>query len=71
MVELADAYRRRVFFNYEKRIRLRSPPEKVFYRNSNPCCFSLFGFIYLFIYLFFLHLIKEDWIQVTSGVIIY
>ncbi|KAK4600682.1 hypothetical protein RGQ29_010365 [Quercus rubra] len=25
-----DAYRRRVFFNYEKRIRLRSPPEKVF-----------------------------------------
>ncbi|XP_058067437.1 calcium uptake protein, mitochondrial-like isoform X2 [Magnolia sinica] len=26
----ADSYRRRVFFNYEKRIRLRSPPEKVF-----------------------------------------
>ncbi|XP_030954695.1 calcium uptake protein, mitochondrial-like isoform X2 [Quercus lobata] len=25
-----DAYRRRVFFKYEKRIRLRSPPEKVF-----------------------------------------
>ncbi|GAV82074.1 efhand domain-containing protein/EF_hand_6 domain-containing protein, partial [Cephalotus follicularis] len=25
-----DAYRRRVFFNYEKRIRLQSPPEKVF-----------------------------------------
>nr|POF23796.1 isoform 2 of calcium uptake protein, mitochondrial [Quercus suber] len=25
-----DAYRRRVFFNYEKRMRLRSPPEKVF-----------------------------------------
>ncbi|XP_065849496.1 calcium uptake protein, mitochondrial-like [Euphorbia lathyris] len=25
-----DAYRRRIFFNYEKRIRLRSPPEKVF-----------------------------------------
>ncbi|XP_077222279.1 calcium uptake protein, mitochondrial-like [Tasmannia lanceolata] len=25
-----DAYRRRVFFNYEKRIRLRSPPEKIF-----------------------------------------
>ncbi|XP_062101394.1 calcium uptake protein, mitochondrial-like [Humulus lupulus] len=25
-----EAYRRRVFFNYEKRIRLRSPPEKVF-----------------------------------------
>ncbi|KAH9605574.1 hypothetical protein KSS87_005174 [Heliosperma pusillum] len=25
-----DDYRRRVFFNYEKRIRLRSPPEKVF-----------------------------------------
>ncbi|THU70396.1 hypothetical protein C4D60_Mb08t24540 [Musa balbisiana] len=25
-----DSYRRRVFFNYEKRIRLRSPPEKIF-----------------------------------------
>ncbi|KAJ9167701.1 hypothetical protein P3X46_019309 [Hevea brasiliensis] len=25
-----DAYRRKVFFKYEKRIRLRSPPEKVF-----------------------------------------
>ncbi|OMO80257.1 Calcium-binding EF-hand [Corchorus olitorius] len=25
-----EAYRRRVFFNYEKRIRLQSPPEKVF-----------------------------------------
>jgi hypothetical protein len=25
----ADGYRRRVFFNYEKRIRLQSPPEKV------------------------------------------
>lgn len=25
-----DEYRRRVFFNYEKRIRMRSPPEKVF-----------------------------------------
>ncbi|XP_058223317.1 calcium uptake protein, mitochondrial-like isoform X2 [Rhododendron vialii] len=25
-----DAYRRKVFFNYEKRIRMRSPPEKVF-----------------------------------------
>ncbi|MQM15644.1 hypothetical protein Taro_048594 [Colocasia esculenta] len=25
-----DAYRRRVFFNYEKRIRMLSPPEKVF-----------------------------------------
>ncbi|MED6206112.1 hypothetical protein PIB30_023977 [Stylosanthes scabra] len=25
-----DNYRRRVFFNYEKRIRLQSPPEKVF-----------------------------------------
>ncbi|KAL8171146.1 hypothetical protein V2J09_022950 [Rumex salicifolius] len=25
-----DAYRRKVFFNYEKRIRLRSPPEKVY-----------------------------------------
>ncbi|KAK1276904.1 hypothetical protein QJS04_geneDACA003746 [Acorus gramineus] len=25
-----DSYRRKVFFNYEKRIRLRSPPEKVF-----------------------------------------
>ncbi|KAK7320674.1 hypothetical protein VNO77_30368 [Canavalia gladiata] len=34
-----DAFRRKVFFNYEKRIRLRSPPEKVFeyfasYRSS-------------------------------------
>ncbi|WCJ30345.1 Calcium uptake protein mitochondrial [Euphorbia peplus] len=27
---LGDKYRRRIFFNYEKRIRLRSPPEKVF-----------------------------------------
>lgn len=26
----AEAYRRRIFFNYEKRIRMRSPPEKVF-----------------------------------------
>ncbi|XP_072072288.1 calcium uptake protein, mitochondrial isoform X3 [Arachis hypogaea] len=26
----SDSYRRRVFFNYEKRIRLQSPPEKVF-----------------------------------------
>ena len=25
-----DDYRRRVFFNYEKRIRIQSPPEKVF-----------------------------------------
>ncbi|KAL9442685.1 hypothetical protein AB3S75_021076 [Citrus x aurantiifolia] len=25
-----DSYRRRVFFNYEKRIRMQSPPEKVF-----------------------------------------
>ncbi|KAL8496912.1 hypothetical protein ACS0TY_020554 [Phlomoides rotata] len=25
-----EAYRRRIFFNYEKRIRMRSPPEKVF-----------------------------------------
>ncbi|KAL5697824.1 hypothetical protein ACHQM5_028935 [Ranunculus cassubicifolius] len=25
-----DAFRRRIFFNYEKRIRMRSPPEKVF-----------------------------------------
>ncbi|PQQ03784.1 hypothetical protein Pyn_15697 [Prunus yedoensis var. nudiflora] len=25
-----DAYRRKIFFNYEKRIRLRSPPAKVF-----------------------------------------
>ncbi|XP_018633558.1 calcium uptake protein, mitochondrial isoform X3 [Nicotiana tomentosiformis] len=27
---IGDAYRRKVFFNYEKRIRMRSPPEKVF-----------------------------------------
>ncbi|CAK9161546.1 unnamed protein product [Ilex paraguariensis] len=25
-----DAYRRKIFFNYEKRLRMRSPPEKVF-----------------------------------------
>ncbi|KAG7973312.1 hypothetical protein I3843_07G221000 [Carya illinoinensis] len=25
-----DAFRRKIFFNYEKRLRLRSPPEKVF-----------------------------------------
>ncbi|KAG2245283.1 hypothetical protein Bca52824_092883 [Brassica carinata] len=25
-----DAYRRKIFFNYEKRLRLQSPPEKVF-----------------------------------------
>lgn len=30
VVVVADAYRRKIFFNYEKRIRLRSPPEKVF-----------------------------------------
>lgn len=28
---VADAYRRKIFFNYEKRIRLYSPPEKVFH----------------------------------------
>nr|KYP46781.1 Calcium-binding atopy-related autoantigen 1 [Cajanus cajan] len=28
--EINDAFRRKIFFNYEKRIRLRSPPEKVF-----------------------------------------
>ncbi|KAH9806599.1 calcium uptake protein 1 [Citrus sinensis] len=28
--DTADSYRRRVFFNYEKRIRMQSPPEKVF-----------------------------------------
>ncbi|XP_010526229.1 PREDICTED: calcium uptake protein 1, mitochondrial-like [Tarenaya hassleriana] len=27
---LGDAYRRKIFFNYEKRLRLQSPPEKVF-----------------------------------------
>lgn len=27
---LSDEYRRRIFFNYERRLRLRSPPEKVF-----------------------------------------
>ncbi|XP_039141453.1 calcium uptake protein, mitochondrial-like [Dioscorea cayenensis subsp. rotundata] len=27
---IGDSYRKRVFFNYEKRIRLRSPPEKIF-----------------------------------------
>lgn len=29
VVMAAEAYRRRVFFNYERRLRLRSPPEKV------------------------------------------
>ncbi|KAM5564411.1 calcium uptake protein, mitochondrial-like [Rosa sericea] len=32
-----DAYRRRIFFNYEKRIRLRSPPEKVFEYFASSC----------------------------------
>ncbi|KAJ4957591.1 hypothetical protein NE237_024702 [Protea cynaroides] len=27
---IGDSFRRKVFFNYEKRIRMRSPPEKVF-----------------------------------------
>lgn len=27
---MADAFRRKIFFNYEKRLRLQSPPEKVF-----------------------------------------
>ncbi|KAK4367292.1 hypothetical protein RND71_015172 [Anisodus tanguticus] len=30
-----DAYRRKIFFNYEKRIRMRSPPEKVKKDNSS------------------------------------
>ncbi|KAK6119717.1 hypothetical protein DH2020_046536 [Rehmannia glutinosa] len=29
-LHLLKAYRRKIFFNYEKRIRMRSPPEKVF-----------------------------------------
>ncbi|KAL5985602.1 hypothetical protein ACLOJK_027588 [Asimina triloba] len=32
-----DSYRRRVFFKYEKRIRLRSPPEKVFEYFASYC----------------------------------
>ncbi|XP_027183323.1 calcium uptake protein, mitochondrial [Coffea eugenioides] len=32
-----DAYRRKVFFNYEKRIRMRSPPEKVFEYFASHC----------------------------------
>jgi hypothetical protein len=35
-----DAYRRKVFFKYEKRIRTQSPPEKVFIHTDdihNPC----------------------------------
>lgn len=33
-----DSYRRKIFFNYEKRIRMRSPPEKVFeYFSSFNC----------------------------------
>lgn len=30
LCSVADAYRSKVFFNYEKRLRLHSPPEKVF-----------------------------------------
>uniref|UniRef100_A0A2N9IAQ1 EF-hand domain-containing protein n=1 Tax=Fagus sylvatica TaxID=28930 RepID=A0A2N9IAQ1_FAGSY len=30
LLKSPNAYRRKVFFNYEKRMRLRSPPEKVF-----------------------------------------
>ena len=26
---ISEAYRKKIFFNYEKRIRMRSPPEKV------------------------------------------
>ena len=26
---VAEEYRRRIFFNYERRLRMRSPPEKV------------------------------------------
>ncbi|WMV33189.1 hypothetical protein MTR67_026574 [Solanum verrucosum] len=33
-----DAYRRKVFFKYEKRIRMRSPPEKDLYSNKNIDC---------------------------------
>lgn len=29
LILVADEYRRRIFFNYERRLRLRSPPEKV------------------------------------------
>lgn len=29
-LDVSDTYRRKVFFNYEKRLRLQSPPEKVF-----------------------------------------
>lgn len=29
----AEAYRRKIFFNYERRIRMRSPPEKVLFRS--------------------------------------
>jgi hypothetical protein len=39
VVVVADAYRRKIFFNYEKRIRLRSPPEKVFMTYTNSQCF--------------------------------
>ncbi|RRT69621.1 hypothetical protein B296_00011652 [Ensete ventricosum] len=34
----ADSYRRRVFFKYEKRIRMRSSPEKVFFLNVFIVC---------------------------------
>ena len=36
-LRFVDSYRRRVFFNYEKRIRTRSPPEKV----TPPCVHAL------------------------------
>ncbi|KAG0570641.1 hypothetical protein KC19_6G176800 [Ceratodon purpureus] len=32
---LSEAYRRRIFFNYERRLRMRSPPEKVFFYFSS------------------------------------
>ncbi|KAL3844011.1 hypothetical protein ACJIZ3_001414 [Penstemon smallii] len=32
-----EAYRRKIFFNYEKRIRMRSPPEKVFEYFASVC----------------------------------
>lgn len=40
---VSDAYRRKVFFKYEKRLRAQSPPEKV--HNSISICFSKMQFV--------------------------
>ena len=35
LIIVADALRRKIIFNYEKRIRMRSPPEKVLIARSH------------------------------------